>query len=70
METPEERMKKTDTVSKILIIDFIKTLEQTMSELKLNKKTATISNCKNENNQEKETNKSITSEADSFDFLD
>jgi hypothetical protein len=69
-ETTEERMRKTDTVSKILIVDFMKTLEKTMSDLKLNKKISTVSNY-GKKNQEKEPQSSIIKEEteDDFDFI-
>lgn len=36
----DERMKKTDAISKILLIDFAKTLNQISEELKVDKKVA------------------------------
>lgn len=46
-EKMDERMKKTDAISKILLIDFAKTLNQVADELKVNKKVAQVSGNKN-----------------------
>ena len=71
-EKMEERMKKTDAISKILIIDFVKTLNQVSEELNLNKKIAQVSSKKNDRNA-KVSNSNVTiknngAEGD-FDFL-
>lgn len=70
-EKMDERMKKTDAVSKILLIDFVKTLNQVTDELKVNKKVATISEKNVQKPQEKAADVSITNTEDGgdFDFL-
>ena len=71
-EKMDERMKKTDAISKILLIDFVKTLNQVADELKVNKKVAQVSNKNNaQNAQEKPANVPIDTNKDGgdFDFL-
>jgi len=71
-EKMDERMKKTETISKILIIDFVKTLNQVAEELNVNKKVAQVSGQKKvESPKENTSNVSIDSNKDGgdFDFL-
>jgi len=42
--TIEERMKKTENITKILVLDFIRTQEQALKELNINKKLAVVTN--------------------------
>jgi hypothetical protein len=49
-EDMAERMKKTDSISKILLIDFTKTLNQVADELNLDKKIAQVSGKNNPQN--------------------
>lgn len=70
-ETMDERMKKTDAISKILIIDFIKSLNQAAEELGFTKNIAQISGKKeSQNAKEKTDDKSINTNKDegNFDF--
>jgi len=41
-ETVEERMRKSDNISKILVIDFVSTLTKSLEQMNLSKKLATI----------------------------
>ena len=41
-ENPQERIKKTNNITKVLILDFNQTLQKSLEELKLNKKLATV----------------------------
>jgi len=41
-ETMEERMKKSENISKILVIDFVSTLTKSLEQMNLSKKLATI----------------------------
>ncbi|KKM93023.1 hypothetical protein LCGC14_1212570 [marine sediment metagenome] len=41
-DTVEDRMKKTENISKILIIDFNNTIAKTLEEMNLKKKLATV----------------------------
>ena len=69
-EKMDDRMKKTDAISKILLIDFAKTLNQVTEELTVNKKIAQVSNTQVSNTQVSDNNASINKdEEDGFDFL-
>ena len=71
-EKMEERMKKTDAISKILIIDFTKTLNQVADELNVNKKIASVSGGNNAKKAKvSEDNVTINNNEDEgdFDFL-
>lgn len=70
-EKMDERMKKTDAISKILLIDFVKTLNQVADELKVDKKVAQISNKNAQTTQVSQDDVSINSNEDGgdFDFL-
>ena len=48
-DTPAERMEKTENYTKLLIVDFMKTLDKVASTLGVDKKVAVINN-KNGNN--------------------
>jgi hypothetical protein len=67
----DERMKKTDAISKILLLDFTKTLNQVANELGVNKKVAQISNKNAQKTQVSQDDVSINSNEDGgdFDFL-
>ena len=67
----DERMKKTDAISKILLIDFAKTLNQVAEELGVNKKVAQISNKNAQNPKVSQDNVTIDNNEDGgdFDFL-
>lgn len=67
----DERMKKTDAISKILLLDFTKTLNQVANELGVNKKVAQISNKNAPKTQVSQDDVSINSNEDGgdFDFL-
>ena len=67
-EKMDERMKKTDAISKILIIDFVKTLNQVADELDVNKKVAQISNKNAEKPQVSNDNVSRNNNEDGGDF--
>ena len=71
-EKMDERMKKTDAISKILLIDFVKTLNQVADELNLNKKIAQVSGKNNENNAQNakvsQNNGTINNNEDEGDF--
>ena len=41
-DTVEERMRKSDNISKILVIDFVNTLTKSLQQMNLDKKLATI----------------------------
>lgn len=68
----DERMKKTDAISKILLIDFAKTLNQVTEELKVDKKIAQVSGKNNAPNPQV-SDKEVTINKDEgsgdFDFL-
>ena len=70
-EKMDERMKKTDAISKILLIDFAKTLNQVADELGVNKKIAQVSNKNPQNAKVSNDNVSINKNEDEgdFDFL-
>lgn len=70
-EKMDDRMKKTDAISKILLIDFVKTLNQVSEELNINKKVAQISNKNAQKPQVSQENVSINKDEDGgdFDFL-
>jgi hypothetical protein len=71
-ENMDERMKKTEAISKILIIDFVKTLNRVAEELNVDKKVAQVSGQKKaESPKENTANVSIDSNKDGgdFDFL-
>ena len=70
-EKMDERMKKTDAISKILLIDFAKTLNQVAEELGVNKKVAQISNKNAKSPKVSQTNETINNNEDGgdFDFL-
>ena len=71
-EKMDDRMKKTDAISKILLIDFTKTLNQVAEELNLNKKIAQVSGQKSAQPAKvSEDNVSIDNSKDEgdFDFL-
>ena len=67
-EKMDERMKKTDAISKILLIDFVKTLNQVSNELNVNKKVAQISNKNAQKPQVSNSNVTINSNEDGGDF--
>lgn len=69
----DERMKKTDAISKILLIDFVKTLNQVTEELNLNKKIASVSGGNNAQKAKvSQNNVPINNNGDEgdFDFLE
>lgn len=71
-EKMDERMKKTDAISKILLIDFTKTLNQVTDELGVNKKIASVSGGNNAKNAKvSQADVSINNNEDEgdFDFL-
>ena len=70
-EKMDDRMKKTDAISKILLIDFVKTLNQVSEELNINKKVAQISNKNAPKPQVSQDDVSINNNKDGgdFDFL-
>jgi hypothetical protein len=71
-EKMDERMKKTDAISKILLIDFAKTLNQVTDELKVDKKIAQVSGKKNvQKPQVSDDNVTINKDegSEDFDFL-
>jgi hypothetical protein len=70
-EKMDERMKKTDAISKILIIDLVKTLNQVADELNVDKKVAQISGKNAQKPQVKAADVSINNNEDGgdFDFL-
>jgi hypothetical protein len=75
-ENMQQRIEKADSVSKILILDFVKTLNQVAAELHVDKKIASISGKKNpQEAQEKPVDTSINNSKDGdvagadFDFL-
>ncbi len=41
-DTPEQRMEKTENYTKLLVVDFMKTLDKVASSLGVDKKVATI----------------------------
>lgn len=41
-DTPAERMEKTENYTKLLIVDFMKTLDKVATTLGVNKKVATV----------------------------
>jgi hypothetical protein len=41
-DTPEQRMEKTENYTKLLVVDFMKTLDKVTSTLGVDKKVATI----------------------------
>ena len=68
----DERMKKTDAISKILLIDFTKTLNQVADELNVNKKIASVSGGNNAKKAKvSDDNVTINNNEDEgdFDFL-
>ena len=71
-EKMDERMKKTDAISKILLIDFAKTLNQVSEELKIDKKVAQVSG-KKDTPKPKVSDNNVTINKDEgsedFDFL-
>lgn len=68
-ESMDERMKKTDAISKILLIDFIKSLNQASEELGFTKNIAQISGKKKpQNAKEKTEDKSINTNKSEEDF--
>ena len=68
-ENMDERMKKTDAISKILLIDFVKSLNLAAEELNFTKNIATISGKKKpQNAKEKTDNKSINTNEGEGDF--
>jgi len=71
-EKMDERMKKADAISKILLIDFTKTLNQVAEEIGVNKKIASVSGGNNAQKAKvSQDNVSINNNEDEgdFDFL-
>lgn len=69
-EDVKDRMKKTEAISKVLLIDFVKTLNQVAEELNINKKIAQVSKNGDQKVKESPNKKPIdTNTSDDFDFL-
>lgn len=50
-DTPAERMEKTENYTKLLIVDFMKTLDKVANTLGVNKKVATVNKTKDDKPQ-------------------